>query len=173
VTPEHTVPPPPMDLAERLRRFGPENPDDARAPLHWPSAPPGVAAQEWPGLLEWVEGLRSRYEAFDEKVLPPCWYRHACYVGALQALCDFERIAYARSAPGSAGVDWHRALRDIEGLIARWSAGPVACVGGHKDARKPLHVDDKTFAEFLREDLAARTARITEQVRKQAEECTT
>jgi hypothetical protein len=83
-------------------------------------------------------------------------------------------VAGAPYAPGSRLVRrFHCELRDIEGLIARWSAGPVACVGGHKDARKPLHVDDKTFAEFLREDLAARTARITEQVRKQAEECTT
>jgi hypothetical protein len=117
---------------------------------------PDVAAREWPELLDWVEGLRGRYEAFDEKILPPCWYQHQCYVSALQSLRDFERVAYANNAPGSAGVDWHRALRDIEALITRWSAGPVACVGGHKASKRAGPVDDDVFAKFLTLDLARR-----------------
>jgi hypothetical protein len=65
-------------------------------------------------------------------------------------------VAYAKTAPGSAGVDWHRALRDIEALITRWSAGPVACVGGHKVSKRVGPVDDDVFAEFLTLDLAPR-----------------
>jgi hypothetical protein len=68
----------------------------------------------------------------------------------------FERVAYAKTAPGSAGVDWHRALRDIEILITRWSAGPVACVGGHKVTKKVGSVDNDAFGEFLTQDLARR-----------------
>jgi hypothetical protein len=117
------------------------------------------AAKQWPELLDWVERFRGRYEVFDEKILPPCWYQHPCYVGALQALRDFERVAYTKSAPGSAGVDWHRAFRDIEMLITRWSAGPVACVGGHKERKERQRgglVDEDAFAEFLTHDLASR-----------------
>jgi hypothetical protein len=125
---------------------------------------PELAVQEWPGLLDWVEGLRERYEAFDEKILPPCWYQHACYVSALQSLRDFERVAYSKSAPGSAGVDWHRALRDIEMLITRWSAGSVACVGGHKERKRVVSVDDEAFDTFLAQDLARRRGRLTAEV---------
>ena len=157
--------PVPASFTERMARFGAESRDDARAPLHWPTLAPEVATQEWPGLLEWVEGLRERYEAFDEKTLPPCWYRHACYVGALQALRDFERVAYSKSAPGSAGVDWHRALRDIENLIFRWSAGPVACVGGHKENKSVGPVEREAFDTFLTEDLARRRDRATTKTR--------
>jgi hypothetical protein len=91
-------------------------------------------------------------------------------VSALQALRDFERVAYSKSAPGSAGVDWHRALRDIEMLITRWSAGPVACVGGHKESKRVFPVDDEVFDRFLAEDLAARRGRMTAEVRRQAKE---
>jgi hypothetical protein len=149
---------------ERIARFGPDTSDEARAPLHWPTLTPELAVQEWPGLLDWVEGLRERYEAFDEKILPPCWYQHACYVSALQSLRDFERVAYSKSAPGSAGVDWHRALRDIEMLITRWSAGPVACVGGHKERKRVVSVDDEAFDTFLAQDLARRRGRLTAEV---------
>ena len=143
-------------FTQRMARFAPDTRDEPRPPLHWPTMTSDEAARQWPELLDWVEGLRGRYEAFDEKILPPCWYQHPCYVSALQALRDFERVAYAKDAPGSAGVDWHRALRDIEIQIARWSAGPVACVGGHKERKRVGPVDDDVFAEFLTQDLASR-----------------
>jgi hypothetical protein len=144
-------------FTERMARFTPDARDEPRPPLHWPTMAPEVAVWQWPELLDWVEGLRGRYESFDEKTLPPCWYQHPCYVGALQALRDFERVAYAKTAPGSAGVDWHRALRDIEMLITRWSAGPVACVGGHKATRKMGSVDSDEFRGFISHDLARRS----------------
>jgi hypothetical protein len=143
-------------FTERVARFAPNTRDEPRPPLHWPSMTCDEATREWPELLDWVQGLRGRYEVFDEKILPPCWYQHPCYVGALQALRDFERVAYAKTAPGSAGVDWHRALRDIEALITRWSAGPVACVGGHKVTKKMSSVDNDAFGEFLTQDLTKR-----------------
>jgi hypothetical protein len=142
-----------------MARFARETHDEPRRPLHWPTMPYQEAARQWPELLDWVEGLRGRYEAFDEKILPLCWYQHPCYVSALQALRDFERVAYAKTAPGSAGVDWHRALRDIEMLITRWSAGPVACVGGHKVNKKVGLVDHDAFEKFLAEDIERRRNR--------------
>jgi hypothetical protein len=151
-------------FTERMARFAPDTRDEPRPPLHWPTMSPDAAAREWPELLDWVEGLRGRYEAFDEKILPPCWYQHPCYVGALQALRDFERVAYAKTAPGSAGVDWHRALRDIETLITRWSAGPVACVGGHKASKKVGPVDQEVFDTFLAQDLGRRRVPVTDNV---------
>jgi hypothetical protein len=149
----------PSSFTERIARFASDASNEPRPPLHWPTMTRDEAAKQWPELLDWVERFRGRYEVFDEKILPPCWYQHPCYVGALQALRDFERVAYTKSAPGSAGVDWHRAFRDIEMLITRWSAGPVACVGGHKERKERQRgglVDEDAFAEFLTHDLASR-----------------
>jgi hypothetical protein len=151
-------------FTERMARFAPDNRDEPRPPLHWPTMTCDEATRQWPELLDWVQGLRGRYEAFDEKTLPPCWYQHPCFVGALQALRDFERVAYAKTAPGSAGVDWHRALRDIETLITRWSAGPVACVGGHKASKKVGPVDQEVFDTFLAQDLGRRRVPVTDNV---------
>jgi len=139
-----------------VARIAADTRDEAQPPLHWPTMKSDEAARQWPELLHWVQGLRERYESFDEKTLPPCWYRHPCYVGALQALKDFEQLAYAKNAPGSAGMDWHRALRDVEMLIARWSAGPVACVGGHKASKSSQPVDTAQFMDFIDEDLKRR-----------------
>jgi hypothetical protein len=140
----------------RVARLSEETREELRPPLHWPTLSHGDAACEWPELFQWVQDLRERYESFDEKTLPPCWFRHPCYVGALQALKDFERVAYAKNAPGSAGVDWHRALRDLESMITRWSAGPVACVAGHKESKRLELVVSTHFADFVNEDLVRR-----------------
>ena len=146
-----------LSFTSRVARIAADARDEARPPLHWPTMKSDEAARHWPELLQWVQDLRNRYESFDEKTLPPCWYRHPCYVGALQALKDFEQLAYAKNAPGSAGVDWHRALRDVEMMISRWSAGPVACVGGHKESKRGGHVDAAQFADFVDEDLKRRS----------------
>ena len=147
-----------LSFTSRVARMAADTRDEAHPPLHWPTMSSDEAARQWPELLQWVQDLRERYESFDEKTLPPCWYRHPCYVGALQALKDFEQLAYAKNAPGSAGVDWHRALRDVEMLIARWSAGPVACVGGHKENKRGALVDFAQVADFVEKDLARRSA---------------
>ena len=145
-----------LSFTSRVARIAADTRDEARPPLHWPTMNSDEAARQWPELLHWVQDLRNRYESFDEKTLPPCWYRHPCYVGALQALKDFEQLAYAKNAPGSAGMDWHRALRDVEMMISRWSGGPVVCVGGHKESKQVGTIDFETFDTFLEQDLKRR-----------------
>jgi hypothetical protein len=107
-------------------------------------------------------GCRAFVDATKRSMRRLC--HRAGTVGALQALRDFERVAYAKTAPGSAGVDWHRALRDIETLITRWSAGPVACVGGHKASKKVGPVDQEVFDTFLAQDLGRRRVPVTDNV---------
>ena len=147
-----------LSFTSRVARMATDARDEARPPMHWPTMSSDQAARQWPELLQWVQDLRERYESFDEKTLPPCWYRHPCFVGALQALKDFERLVYAKNAPGSApaGVDWRRALRDVELLISRWSAGAVTCVGGHKENKGGAPIDTAQFVDFVDGDLRLR-----------------
>jgi hypothetical protein len=151
-----------VELVERLRRFGPDRLSDALPPFHWPAATAGQAQREWPALIAWVETLRERYEAFGPKVLPKCWFRHPSYVGAMQALRDHERVAYSASAPGTAGVDWHRALRDIETIVMRWSEGPVTCNTDHDEHIAATSSDD--WNEFVTRDVERRAQRERDRV---------
>jgi len=131
------------DPAERLRALvaaqaglpsAPEEPDaPPPGPLHWPSLPADLAAQEWAELAAWVTGLRARFPAaLDEHVIPACWWRHNGHVEALAALRDHEAESYSPMAPASAAVAWLRALRDVAALLHAWTA-ELGCAGGHHD----------------------------------------
>ena len=133
------------DPAERLRALvaaqaglpsAPEEPDaPPPGPLHWPSLPADLAAQEWAELAAWVTGLRARFPAaLDEHVIPACWWRHNGHVEALAALRDHEAESYSPMAPASAAVAWLRALRDVAALLHAWTA-ELGCAGGHHDGR--------------------------------------
>lgn len=140
---------------ERMKHFTADDLEAAAPPLHWPTVSAGVALREWPALIEWVEHLRARYEIFDHKLVPQCWFRHASFVAALQALRDHERVAYSTSAPGTAGVDWHRAMRDVEALMKQWVDGPVSCSdASHVERKTPL--EEKEWEEYVANDIAAR-----------------
>jgi hypothetical protein len=103
-------------------------------PLHWPSLGPFAAEGAWTELLAWVDELRARYRGLDSYVVPGCWYQHEALVMVLQALKDHERIAYGPDAPGTAGTDWHRALRDLTAMLRQFSA-ELRCGHGPDDAR--------------------------------------
>ena len=141
--------------AARLRRVRDstrETSGEANGPLHWPSLAPFVAEREWPELAEWVQALRQRYQGLDSYVVPACWYEHESLVVALQALKDHERVAYDASSPASSGTDWHRAFRDISGLLRQFTAD-LRC--GHG----PEHGDVELFGMFIATDIARRRRR--------------
>ena len=95
--------------------------DAIAPPSHWPSLTADEAAREWPALRSWVEKLMARFSHLDHHVIPRCWFLHNGHVEALVALRDQERVNYGETAPGTAGVDWHRAFKDVEARLREWT----------------------------------------------------
>lgn len=126
--------------------------EEVEAPLHWPSLAALNAQREWPKFSEWVGELRDRYKGLDSYVVPACWYEHESLVVALQALKDHERVAYATSSPGSAGMEWHRALRDMSALLRQFTAD-LRCDHGPDCATR------ERFDDFVAQDIARRRRR--------------
>ena len=151
-TPQHDVAG--RVLAQRRRAATRETTrgEEDKASIHWPSLVPLAAQREWPKLAEWVDELRGRYRGLDSYVVPACWFEHESLVVALQALRDHERVAYENGAPGSAGTDWHRALRDITAMMRQFTAD-LRCGHGAEYAEGEL------FDRFVAADLARRRRR--------------
>ncbi len=137
---------------EPLRPVRDKASDAVNAPLHWPSLGPFAAQREWPELATWVDALRQRYRGLDSYVVPACWYEHESLVVALQALKDHERVAYDQNSPASSATDWHRAFRDISGLLRQFTAD-LRC--GHG----PEYGDVELFGMFVANDIAQRRSR--------------
>jgi hypothetical protein len=137
---------------EHLRPIRDKADDGGLAPLHWPSLGPFAAQGEWPELAEWVNALRQRYRGLDSYVVPACWYEHESLVVALQALKDHERVSYDQSSPASSATDWHRAFRDISGLLRQFTAD-LRC--GHE----PEYAQVELFDTFVTNDIAKRRRR--------------
>ena len=137
---------------EPLRPVRDKASDSVSAPLHWPSLGPFAAQGEWPELATWVDALRQRYRGLDSYVVPACWYEHESLVVALQALKDHERVAYDVSSPASSATDWHRAFRDISGLLRQLTAD-LRC--GHG----PESGDTELFGMLIANDIAQRRRR--------------
>ncbi|HTW98556.1 MAG TPA: hypothetical protein VMD59_07255 [Acidimicrobiales bacterium] len=124
-------------------------------PLFWPGIPAEDAEGEWELLRDWVARLVERFE-LDFKTLPACWYRHNAQVEALVALRDYERACYAETATLTAGIEWHRALRDVEARLREWTARS-GCLARHRESRlvEPNAPDDG-WSVFVQDDVAAR-----------------
>jgi hypothetical protein len=119
------------DLGELADAFG--------APLFWPDLPAERAGEEWHALAGWMARLAARFD-WDTHVIPVCWWRHNHLVEALAALRDHERGCYAPTAPPTAAVEFHRALRDIETRLKTWVAD-LRCDARHDpthDQARPL-----------------------------------
>lgn len=131
--------------------------DEVTAPIHWPDLSADEAAQEWPALRTWVERLMARFSHLDHHVVPRCWFLHNGHVEALSALRDQERINYGETAPGTAGVDWHRAFRDIEARLREWTT-QLACGATHEPRTRQGHVTTAgQWDAFVREDVECRS----------------
>jgi hypothetical protein len=101
-------------LAAQLSMEGTDDFDEMASPFFWP----GLAAPEWESLRLWVERFRARFPHATR--IPDCWYHHVDLVEALSALRDHERASYSSTAPPTAGVEWHRAFRDMESRYEAW-----------------------------------------------------
>ncbi|MFI4971082.1 MAG: hypothetical protein ACHP7H_00260 [Hyphomicrobiales bacterium] len=151
-TPQHDVVGRVLEQRQRAATRQTPHGEEVEAPIHWPSLVPLAAQHEWPKLAEWVDALRARYRGLDSYVVPACWFEHESLVVALQALRDHERVAYAKSSPGSAGTDWHRALRDISAQLRQFTAD-LRCGHGAEYAEGEL------FDKFMADDIARRRRR--------------
>lgn len=131
-------------------------------PVHWPSVLPEDAAAAWADLRDWVERLVDRY-ALDARVVPPCWFRHNGHVEALLALRDAERGCFEPSAPPSGGIEWFRALSEIEHRLVEWSARTQCSTNDHRpDPRPAWLIDSEEWDGFVADDLAARDQQATD-----------
>jgi hypothetical protein len=126
------------------------------APSHWPSLSAEEAAREWPALRSWVEKLMARFSHLDHHVIPRCWFLHNGHVEALVALRDQERVNYSETAPGTAGVDWHRAFKDVEARLREWT-GQLACGATHEVRTHQIRsLDADEWDHFVNSDMTER-----------------
>jgi hypothetical protein len=132
-------------------------------PLYVPRIPGRDYPEAMSELREWVEELVERFGHLDHTVIPVCWWRHRGHVEILQALRDHERVSYADTAAGTAGMSWQRELFFAEARLREWT-GYFGCASGHKDPIRQVRVHDaqawKAHLEVERErrDLAAMRA---------------
>jgi hypothetical protein len=130
--------------------------DAIAPPSHWPSLSADEAAREWPVLRSWVEELMARFSHLDHHVIPRCWFLHNGHVEALVALRDQERVNYGETAPGTAGVDWHRAFRDVEARLREWT-GQLACGAAHEVRTHQIRsLDSDQWDHFVKSDTTER-----------------
>jgi len=135
---------------------GPPDFDDHTGPSHWADLTADEAKAAWPELRSWVEHLVTRFPHLDHHVIPACWWRHNGHVEALSALRDHERISYAATAPASAALEWHRALRDIEAMLREWT-GEHGCGATHNDRDRRLRPPTPLeWAKFVQADVEDR-----------------
>jgi hypothetical protein len=134
--------------------------DEIVGPIHWPDLSADEVVREWATLRSWVDGLMARFSHLDHHVIPRCWFRHNSHVEALCALRDQERVNYSDTAPGTAGVDWHRAFRDIEGRLREWTA-QLACGATHEPRTRPAHsvATSGEWDAFVEKDTECRSRR--------------
>ncbi len=131
--------------------------DEITGPIHWPNLSANEAAREWPALRSWVERLMERFPHLDHHVIPRCWFLHNGHVEALSALRDQERVNYGETAPGTAGVDWHRAFRDVEARLRQWTA-QLACGATHEPRTRQAHATTSgEWVAFVKEDIGCRS----------------
>jgi hypothetical protein len=143
-------------LAKLFEAETPPGLDDIAAPMYWPDLSRGEADQEWDALRSWVEQLVERFAHLDHHVIPRCWFRHNGHVEALVALRDQERVNYSDSAPGSAAVEWHRALRDIEARLREWTS-QLACGAAHEvRAHQVRSLKSDEWDQFVDDDVNRR-----------------
>lgn len=101
-------------------------------PLHIPSLTAAERQALLPDLRVWVERLVDRF-ALDTRVVPPCWEQHNGIVETLSALRDHERGSYTHDADPRSGVDWLRALRDVQALLSELAALTQCSVHQHRE----------------------------------------
>ena len=124
--------------------------------MHWPSVLPEDAAEAWTDLRLWVEQLVDRY-ALDARTVPPCWFRHNGHVEALAALRDAERACFEPTAPSTGGMDWFRALWEIEHRLLEWSARTQCSAHEHRpDPHPGWQTDEAQWEQFVAADAAGR-----------------
>jgi hypothetical protein len=132
-------------------------------PVHWPSVLPEDAKSAWTDLREWVKQLVDRY-ALDARTVPPCWFLHNGHVEALVALRDAERACFGPGAPATGGMDWFRALWEIEHRLIGWSARTQCSAHEHRpNPHRARQVDDMEWERFVAADVAARAHRDVEE----------
>jgi hypothetical protein len=103
-----------------------------RGPIHWPSLTGEEAGAHLETLREWVESLVRRF-AIEPRTIPPCWHQHPAHVEILSALRDHERADYADTASPTAGLEFIRALHDVQLLLTDQVAKTQCSLNAHRD----------------------------------------
>jgi hypothetical protein len=146
-------------LQARLSVFdGPDDFDEMRGPLYWPTMPADEAESEWDSLRHWTGDFRARFPHAVK--IPDCWYQHSDLVEALSALRDHERASYSSTAPPTAAIEWHRAFRDIETRMEAWIKRFTCTVPGRGHQPTPVNeAPPEGWNDFVHADISARRSR--------------
>jgi hypothetical protein len=144
-------------IRQRLQADGFTNQDETPGPIWWPALTAEEAAAEWDPLRHWVARFCTRFP--HAMRIPACWWRHNDLVEGLSALRDFERACFSPTAPATAAVEWHRALRDMTSCMEMW-AKRFNCFRerGH-DLDEPTQEPPRGWVEFVAADVQARRQR--------------
>jgi hypothetical protein len=127
-----------------------------RGPVHWPSLTRAEAASRMEELDGWVRSLVARF-CIESRTLPPCWGRHPAMVEVLSALRDHERASYADTASPTSAMDWLRALRDAQLLLADVAARTQCSIHEHRDQAIPPWAADQPATEASSRGTTSRT----------------
>jgi hypothetical protein len=144
-------------LANELRMDGIGDGDDFPHPIFWPALSAEEAREEWDELRAWVNLLRARFPNLTR--IPECWWRHNDLVELLVALRDYERACFSPTAPATAGIEWHRALRDMEIRMELW-VKKLACGVAGRGHGEPMNLEEGApngWHEFVDRDVERRS----------------
>jgi hypothetical protein len=151
---------------EELRR--PESPH----PVNWNVLTAEEAVQEWFALDAWVNWLRRSY-GLPVTIISPYWHRHPELVWELSALHLHWLGAYDPEQEGSAPVAWHADFAAARERLRDWTAiagtkldsdrptRPTTWPGEESAPDQAEHAivnREKDFAQFVKDDFAARRA---------------
>ena len=110
-------------------------------PVHWPSLTTAERAARTVELRHWVRELVASFD-IDVRVVPACWELHNGMVEGLSALRDHERASYADTASPTAGVDWLRALREVEARLHELASTTQCTAQAHRNSIARVWPDD-------------------------------
>ncbi len=128
----------------------------AAGPVNWRALPPDRAAEQWRMLRAWVSWFRTTF-AFDHRVVPPCWYRHAALVEVLSALRDHWLAAYDPLNSPTAASEWHRVFAQLEPRLREWAARTGCTPSEHRpDVAQQYPEHREQWERHLRDDVARR-----------------
>jgi hypothetical protein len=127
----------------------------ATGSLNWRDVTPDDAPQRWKALRDWVDWFRAEF-AYEQRVVPPCWYEHRALVNLLTALRDHWTHAYDPMNSAAGASEWHQVLVVLEPRLREWVSRTGCGLTHRPDVLLDLPDDAERWAQHVARDVAAR-----------------